>query len=257
MAGSNKWVFEVMVGCVTRWTGPYSGGNMWGAWDCYLTAARDILGLQLPAHEKYAAWEQAAIHGGYRYIHPEFCMVSDFPRFIKMDDANRPHCDNGPSHQWRDGWSLFFWHGVSISDELSWIITNPEKISVALIDKEGNQEIKRVMLERFGVGRYITEGGATVLHRDVDKLGAPRVLYQKNIPGTEETLTMLHVKNSTPEPDGSIKDYFLEIHPECRPMWLSDKNEIEIGAPQEMTCLNAVASTFGLRGEDYNPQFES
>ena len=101
------------------WHSAYQGGNMWAAFDCYLTSFRDVLGLYLPCHEKYVAWEQAAIHGGFRVLHPEFCIVSDFPEIIRVDGQNRPHCADGPSHKWRDGWSLYHWHGVRIPDD--WI----------------------------------------------------------------------------------------------------------------------------------------
>lgn len=87
---------------------------MWISYDCYLTAYRDILGLRLREHDAYSHWEQAAIHGGFRVMHEKFCIVSDFPEFIKIDAQNRPHCENGPSHRWRDGWSLYHWHGVRI-----------------------------------------------------------------------------------------------------------------------------------------------
>ena len=87
---------------------------MWAAHESYLTAARDILGLELPEHDKYAFWEQAAIHGGFRVMHPEFCSVSDFPECIRIDENNQPHCEDGPSHRWRDGWSLYHWHGVRV-----------------------------------------------------------------------------------------------------------------------------------------------
>jgi hypothetical protein len=100
--------------CAKRWGDVYQGGNMWAGYDCYLTACRDILGLELKEHAAYAAWEQAAIHGGFRVMHEEFCIVSDFPEIIKMDDQNRPHCETGPSHKWRDGWSLYHWHGVKV-----------------------------------------------------------------------------------------------------------------------------------------------
>jgi hypothetical protein len=101
------------------WHSAYQGGNMWAAFDCYLTSFRDVLGLYLPCHEKYVAWEQAAIHGGFRVLHPEFCIVSDFPEIIRVDGQNRPHCADGPSHKWRDGWALYHWHGVRIPDD--WI----------------------------------------------------------------------------------------------------------------------------------------
>ena len=92
---------------------------MWAAADSYLTAARDVLGLRLPQHEAYAAWEQAAIHGGFRVMHEDFCIVSDFPEVLRVDKESRPHCENGPSHRWRDGWSLYHWHGVRVPDH--WI----------------------------------------------------------------------------------------------------------------------------------------
>ena len=100
--------------CAARWSDVYQGGNMWAGYDCYLTACRDILGLELKEHAAYAHWEQAAIHGGFRVMHEEFCIVSDFPEIIRVDEQNRPHCENGPSHRWRDGWSLYHWHGVKV-----------------------------------------------------------------------------------------------------------------------------------------------
>ena len=100
--------------CAQGWYNNYQGGNMWAPGECYLTAARDVLNLRLPAHEAYASWEQAAIHGGPRVMHPEFCIVSDFPEVIRVDQNNLPHCENGPSHRWRDGWALYHWHGVAV-----------------------------------------------------------------------------------------------------------------------------------------------
>ena len=100
--------------CASLWTAVYQGGNMWASYECYLTACRDILGLKLEAHAKYAAWEQAAINGGFRVMHKDFCIVSDFPEVLMVDNQNRPHCENGPSHRWRDGWALYHWHGVRV-----------------------------------------------------------------------------------------------------------------------------------------------
>ena len=91
---------------------------MWAQYDSYLTAMRDILGLRLPEHDKYTAWEDCAIHGGYRFMHERFCIVCDFPEFIKTDENHEPHCIDGPSHRWRDGWELFHLWGVRIEPEM-------------------------------------------------------------------------------------------------------------------------------------------
>ena len=50
---------------------------------------------------------------------------------------------------------------------------------------------------------------------------------------------MVEVQNSTPEPDGSIKTYFLRVPPATR------------------TAREAVAWTFGLGAVEYRPAAES
>jgi hypothetical protein len=79
-------------------------------------------------------------------------------------------------------------------------------------------------------------------------------------------LVMVHVKNSTEEPadptGGTVqtdpppprvrKDYVLAVHPQLCPIF-----EGGFGKAQKLTCHNAVASTFGLRGDQYRPEAET
>lgn len=203
---------------------------MWAAYDSYLTATIDILGLRLPEHAKYAAWEQCAIEGGFRIMHENFCMVCDFPERILIDAQNRPHCDNGPSHRWRDGWSIYHVHGVRVP---AYVIENPASITIARIETEQNAEVRRVMIERYGQSRYLLDSGAQQIASD--RFGT---LYRKNVKD-DEPLVMVKVKNSTPEPDGSIKDYFLRVPPDIK------------------TAQAAVAWTFGLESKQYEPTVET
>lgn len=110
---------EFSLGCIRLSYKMRQGGNMWGQYDSYLSAYRDVLNLKgLDIWGKYAPWEQATIHGGYRYMHEEYCIVSDFPKTLKVDDQNRPHCETGPSHEWRDGFKLFHLQGVKFEEEV-------------------------------------------------------------------------------------------------------------------------------------------
>ena len=153
--------------CATRWGGVYQGGNMWAPWECYLTAARDILGLKLPPHDAYAHWEAAAIHGGFRVMHPEFCIVSDFPEVIRIDDQNLPHCEDGPSHRWRDGWSLYHWHGVRIPAE--WV-EHKERLTAKVALTWSNIEQRRAACEIVGWDRILRELDAKLIDRDEDPM---------------------------------------------------------------------------------------
>jgi len=239
--------------CAQNWFSMYQGGNMWSAYDCYLTACRDILNLKLPEFEKYAAWEQAALTGGFRIMHEEFCMVSDFPCRLKVDDQNRPHCADGPSHEWRDGWKLYHWHGVRLDAQ---IIETPHTLTVAQIEGESNAEIRRVMIDRYGAARYLKDSGATAVHElaadhPVKGLRTARLL-RKEVPG-DETIIMVDLLNSTPEPDGTTKRYQLRVSPH------------EYGGKSATDCHAAAASTWRLHDgslafknyRDYQPEFES
>ncbi len=139
--------------CAKRWWNAYQGGNMWAGSAAYIAGARDVLGLDLKEHKAYAAWEDAARHGGFRVMHPEFCIVSDFPEFIRTDDNNLPHCETGPSHRWRDGWSLYHWHGVSVPGH--WI-EDPDSVDPQEVLSCDNVEKRAAGLKIIGLPRMLS-----------------------------------------------------------------------------------------------------
>jgi len=151
---------------------------MWAPYDCYLSAARDVLGLDLPVHEKYSWWEQAAIHGGFRVLHEKFCLVCDFPEVLKVDDENRPHCETGPSHKWRDGWSLYHWHGTKVP--AAWI-ENKDGPSPKTVLAEKNMEVRAAGIEIIGWVKMLDALNAKLIDRDDDSLIGS--LYSVTLPG--------------------------------------------------------------------------
>ena len=64
---------------------------------------------------------------------------------------------------------------------------------------------------------------------------------------------MVEVVNHSPDPDGRYRHFFLQVHPELRPI-LPDG---AYGMRQLPTARNAVASTFGLSGAEYRPEVET
>lgn len=90
---------------VCEWFRYSNKGNAGAYWDYRISAARDILGLQLPEFTNYAPWEQCAIHGCYRYMHTQFCIVSDFPCEITEKIEKSHTLGTGYRwYRWRDGW---------------------------------------------------------------------------------------------------------------------------------------------------------
>jgi hypothetical protein len=113
------------------------------------------------------------------------------------------------------------------------VVLAPEKITVKEIEAEQNVEVRRVMIEKYGQSRYLLDSGAIEVHKD--DWG---ILYRKEIPD-DEPIQMVKVVNSTPEPDGSKRDYFIRTPPTLT------------------TARASVAWTFAQSAETYSPEVET
>jgi hypothetical protein len=160
-------------------------------------------------------------------------VMCERPEHVATDEEGRLHCEDRAAIEWTDGWGVYAWHGARVP---KWIIVEPEKITPELIDKEENAEVRRVMLERYGEGRYMEDSGCEVLQED--RYGK---LIFKAMDGEEEDMLMVRVVNSTAEPDGSFNIYYLRIPP---------NEDIK-------TAHAGVAWTFGKTPEEYDPLKET
>ena len=84
------------------------------------------------------------------------------------------------------------------------------------------------MIDRFGVQRYLQD--SQKVH--VDEYGT---LWRMDLPD-DEAIVVVQVTNSTPEIDGSFKDYWLRVPPTIT------------------RAREGIAWTFGLSEMDYQPE---
>ena len=180
--------------------------------------------------ERFRVDEDLATSCGWAWWHENVLAISDRPSEIHRDTEGRLHNPSGPSIVYRDGWALHHVNGVAVPAD---VIEQPDSLTVDRIDGEQNTEVRRVMVDRYGAGRYLENAGAQEIDRS--RFGT---LYRREM-GDDEPLVMVRVRNSTPEPDGSIKDYFLRVPPEMR------------------TAIEAVAWTFDVSAAEYRPSIET
>lgn len=154
--------------CAQAISSCWSGGNQWSGYDSYLSFFRHVAKLDID-YSKWQHWETLSLHSGPRIIHEHFAMISDRPRVLTVDDNRQPHAESGPFCRWSDGFELYSVHGVRVP---AWVVNHPELITVKLIQSEQNAEVRRVMREKYGNGRYLKDIGAKLVHVDtvaVDK----------------------------------------------------------------------------------------
>jgi hypothetical protein len=224
----------------------YLGGQLWvSGWywgSAFTSFFREVCQLELKGNlwDRARAYEATMESACWWWPHRRFVMVCERPTVIHRELADptrergwgshRLHCDTGPAVVWRDGWGVWAIHGVRVPQR---IVEAPETLTPAEILHEPNAEIRRVMFTRFGEDRFIRESGALPIHSD--EIGD---LYRVEVPG-DEALVMVRVLNQTPEPDGSLKPYWLRV-------------------PPDMTqARQAVAWTFGRDAATYQPAVET
>jgi len=171
-------------------------------------------------------YEKACMYGAVRFVHEKFCIVSDFPIKLTVDDQNRPHNSEGPFCEWADGSKLYSWHGVRVP---AWTIEHKNLITKEKILAETNVEIRRAMCEIIGWDKTLELFDPVVIDSDTS-LELPRRLLSIKL--NNEEVRLLEVFNGTVE-NGSRRRFLL-------------------GVPTEInTCSAGVAWSYGLSTNSY------
>ncbi|MEV6983557.1 DUF6745 domain-containing protein [Sphaerisporangium sp. NPDC051017] len=170
---------------------------------------------------------QVSREAGWWWPFERVVLMCERPSEIHRDDLGRLHRAEGPALAFPDGFALHAWHGMPVPADFGAAMAD---LSAPRIRQEPNAELRRVMLEHYGFDRYLRESGAASVHKD-----DTGVLWRAEL-GDDEPLTMVEVVNSTPEPDGTYRTYFLRVPP-----WVT-------------TARQGVAWTFNLTSEQYTPQ---
>ena len=211
---------------------------------CGLTQQTELLG---------GLWELSRT-AGWALPHEKICWISERPCLVRQGENRGLHSVTGPAIAYPDGFRIYAVHGVCVPRH---VIVTPDEITVAMIESERNQEVRRIMISRYKLGEeingaaaYLRDCGAEIVEHD-ERWGTLRRKARPN----DSDLLIVEVINNTPEPSGEYKHYWLRVHPDCRPMPTGSRTDL--GEPQELTALNAVASTWGLTGPELARRIEA
>jgi len=152
------------------------------------------------------------------------------PVEVALDERGRLHHMDGPAVRWRDGSALFAVEGRFPADPH--ILFAPETLTAQQIRQEPDPGVRRALLSYYGAERVMTEMGRRIAQ---DRTG--ELWRIDDFDG--EPLVMVRVINSTPEPDGTRKPYWLRV------------------PPTTGSAHAGVAWTFGMSPLRYDPQMET
>ena len=162
----------------------------------------------------------------------------------------RLHCDDGPAYisptrciDYQDGrkhglditiWgsTTYFYEGIMVPKRY---VTNPESISFESVMSVSNQEVRYAGIRLYGFDRMLKEGKFKLI--DEDEETGNLLLEQEGI--FSEPIRVVSVFNSTAEPNGEYKRYFLSV------------------PPGTQTAMAGVAWTFRKEPHEYAPAQET
>lgn len=176
-------------------------------------------------------WETVARNSGWWYPYDGVCFMCHRSEWIKLDERNRLSYTDGAAIKYPDGWGAYCVNGVMMPEDVieDHALITPERINV-----ETNQEVKRIMIDIIGAEEYLRRSKA--VKRDESEDG---ILWVCPVSGDED-IVMVEVINSTPNPDGTFKHYFLRVPPATK------------------TAREARAYTFGITDPNlFDPKVET
>jgi hypothetical protein len=151
---------------------------------------------------------------------------------MRLDAEGRLHdWDGALAVEWPNGEGYYFWHGVEMPPSIG---RDPDALTPMKVMSWANAERRRVGIERIGLERFLQGVGAEVIQED--DYGR---LWRTTRRFDGEAFVAVEVVNSTAEPDGSYRRYFLRVPPGTR------------------TARRGVAWSFGLTRKAYVPAVES
>jgi hypothetical protein len=161
------------------------------------------LGVPFTGYHKnlIRTWQQMnkACHWWFPY--KNVLLLSDRPKTLHVDERGRPHNAKGPAVEYRDGWKVCAWKGILIPENM---VMKPESLTVKQILDENNTEIRRAMVDIFGLERFVVESKSKTL----DQQGEYELL---EVPYLRDG-SMIALKMRCPTTHAV---YVHTVHPEC------------------------------------------
>jgi len=178
-------------------------GNLDVSWISFYAYFQEIVGVKncdildgLKELSKYSGWVS---------VYEDVVIFQDRPEYIKMDERNLLHSETGPSIHYRDGLSVYSWHGIRIPSD--WIENKLSSLTPAIAITWPNIEQRRAACEILGWARILRELNSVVIDNDYDpQIGT---LLEVDIPdiGKEKFLKVLC---------GTGREFAIPVPPEMK-----------------------------------------
>ena len=154
--------------------------------------------------EKLCGSQMVAENAGWWLPHKNICWISERHNILHRNTQERLHKDEGPALAYPDGWCIYALNGVRMKAD--YVLTPAEKLDVSAVLKEENADIRRELIRKIGIERFLEKAP----HKTLDTQGNYKLLAIELSPEIKDAryLKMLNPSIGTWHVEG--------VHPTCK-----------------------------------------
>jgi hypothetical protein len=125
------------------------------------------LGVYFSDIPEWAKWKTLLKTGAFDIvIFEKLAFVCRRPKTVKTLDTGVFHCETGMAVTWADGTGTFYLNGVIVP---AWVVETPaEKIDPKKVLAEENVDVRRELIRKVGIERFLSVARHEVLDTDGD-----------------------------------------------------------------------------------------
>jgi uncharacterized protein DUF6745 len=171
------------------------GAGHWSGWEAFYAFIREI-GVKFddPDEEALTDWMTLSKNIGWWGPWPGVCFVSDRTEEVNFDAEGRLHAENGPAVKYRDGWGVYYLHGVEVPGE--WL-EDRKQLTAKIALTWQNLEQRRVAVELIGWAKILSD--PSLKAKIIDEDGDPQIgtLLEVKLPDLERPCRFVKVQCGT------------------------------------------------------------
>jgi hypothetical protein len=129
---------------------------------------------------KTTPFVKLAENAGWWWPYQYLVIITEKMQELHLNERGRLHKDRAPALVYPDGFSIYALNGVvfapSVTGEITdpwarkeWVLCRGEELEPELVMREKNVEIRRELLRKIGVERFVQKCGAKTLDRDAPR----------------------------------------------------------------------------------------
>ena len=205
----------------------YGASQLHAGLAAIITFYRDVCLLSTENMPNFSVYEKLVKSCGWTWWHSDVLVISDRPEYIKFDSEKRLHSETTAAVKYRDGWSVYSWHGTKIPGE--WV-NYPSFLTPEIALSQENVELRRCACEILGWEKILETLDAVTIDSDYDvEIGN---LLEVDLPGAGKE-RFLKVRC------GTGRDFVIPVPPEMQ------------------TALEANSWTYGIDTFEFKPEIRT